>query len=843
MRKTPPKTFCWLLSFLLLFEWSGVIGWPPTGETAQPVSLTLPSAAELAKAGAFTPQMPQRSQLKPDDLVARTEALVRSVPRVRYDLSVRAQALGPGVDPAFRFVRDQIRFEAYPGVLRGAEGTYVTRVGNAFDRSLLLSDLLKRKGLKNRFAMGKLPRPQAERLFTRIFEPAPQLEADAVSKAPAAGQPEAEAFMTRLRARAVRDYAAIRKALGDTLPSKAGPSRDEVLREIEQHVWVQAEVNGRWVDLDSAFPDATPGRTYTSAERTSETLPKETYQRVTIRVVSEMLTGSSLKSETALEFSATAEELLDRQIFLTHTPGGGGGGLAGAISGAAMGPDAWTPMLWVDGATHLGKPVVFSEQSKPAERGRPPGGGLGGLFGAGGALSASSQFVAEWLEFEIAFPDGRRDVTRRALVDRAGMAWRQAGNLDPAKLRPLPRDAEGLMAPRALHNIWFSAGRHNLADYAGALEYLTQLVNTGAYQTPRPDISFGEQVWPLAMMNFAFLIQSDHATLPAINDSPSHRFYADSPRILIVSVGHDARTGDGYIQYDLRRDHLRGLAREASGEVGVVERKIWFGVLQGALEHETVVQYALAGGGNESAIRSTSSLLTGEGAIALRPATSGTQLPADRETAARMAHALANSAILVVPRPVLRGGLSGWWEIAANGADTRAVLAEDLNVARGPLGFPKATGNPPVVRPGWKPPWPKGTIPQDPLPGGGARPPGPPTTGPATAKPLPNWDPGGPMSPGGKNKDECKKKGSALPTGGVRVAMASSPSSDSTSSQGSESVQLRLLLAQTSTEYSVVTGCVAKPAVGAVATLIPFWELAVYGVALAVLGYVIGSSL
>jgi hypothetical protein len=732
---------------------------------------------------------------------------------------------------------------------------------------LLLGDLLTRKGLKIRFAMGKLLRPQAERLFTRIFASAPPPEADAVSKAVAFGQAEGEAFMTRLRARAMRDYAAIRKALGDALPAKASPSREEVLREIEGHVWVQAEVSRRWVDLDTAFADAAPGRTYATAERTVEALPKESYQRVSIRVTSETLTGGSLKTETALEFSALAEELLDRQVFLIHASGGGGGGL-GAIAGATMGKDAWTPMLWVDGETHPGKPISFSEQTEPAERGRPPGGGLGGLFGAGGALSAPSQFVAEWLEFEIAFPDGRRELTRQALVDRAGMAWRQAGKLDPATLRPLQRDAEGLMVPRALHNIWFSAGHHNLADYADAIHFLTQSINSGAYRNLPPDAPFGEQVWPLAVMNFTFLVQSDHAVVPALNDSPAYRFYADSPRIFLVSVGPNARPGGGvggYIQYDLRRDHLRGLAREASGETGMVERKIWLGALQGTLEHEIGVHHTLAGGGDPSAVVSTSNLLTAEGVVVIRPGALSGSLAADRETAARMAQALTNKAVLVVPRPVLRGGMWGWWEIAADGADTRAVLGENLNgfigqwpswppkpapVGHIPTGPPGPLGDRLPPRTGPPGSSPGGVIPRDPpfprTPSpGGARPPVPKPPIPARPPSVPNP----PVVRPGQgtwrvvNKDECKKKGSALPTGGVRVAMGSSPSSGATSSQGLESVQLRLLLAQTGTESSLVTGCVAKPAVGAVATLIPIWELAVYGVALAVLGYVIGSSL
>lgn len=896
MRCTPPRTLCWLLTFLLLFEWSGVLGWGlARGQSANQTRLALPSPAELAKAGAIPP--PARKPL-PEGLLTQLEALYRAIPDVRYDIAARARTLGAGAEPAFRFVRDQISFEAYPGVLRGAEGTYVTRAGNAFDRSLVLAELLRGKGVRTRFAMGRLPRPQAERLFGRIFETPRPLEADAVNAPLPSYSVDAAAFSARLRARALRDYAVIRKALGNTLPSRGSPSREDVLREIEQHIWVQAEVNGRWVDIDSAFADAVPGRTYATAERTVEVLPKEAYQRVTIRVISETLASGSLKTETALEFSTTAEELLDRQVFLTHTPGGGGG-LAGAIAGAATGGgDVWTPMLWVDGGVHLGKPIAFSEQAKPAERGRPPGGGLGGLFGAGGALSAPSQFVAEWLQVELAFPDGRREVTQRALIDRAGMAWRQSGKPDAAALRPLARDADGLTAPRALNNIWFSAGRHNLSHYTGALWQLAQWVkevalqgrdaSKGAGAPSSTPPNFGEQVWPLAVTNFALLVQSDHAVVPALNDSALYRFYADSPRIMVVSIGLDG-SGGRHVQYDLRRDRLRGIARDASPEAGLVERKVWFGVLQGALEHEMAVEHAVAGGADSAKVISTSGLLADEGAVGLRPTDAArvSGLFASKETAARAARALAGGNVLVVSKPILRGGPLAWWHIAPDG-ETRAVLGEDANGVEWPaptkypgsggLGdidypIPKDwVGNPnppgggptggggtgggaipqdPIPGGGARPPGPPprpGTIPQDPLPGGGARPPGsPPTTGPATAKPAPGgWDPSkypqhdNPMKPGG-TKDECRKRGS-LSTPAIRVAMASPLPSGLIQGHGRESVHPPLLLA-TATESTLVTNCVAVPAVGVAGIAMAIVALGFLGIAAAALGYLIGSNL
>ena len=225
MHNVRPKPLCSLLAVLLLFEWSGMLGWrDANGQLAVQTHLGLPSSVELAQAQTALAQTP-RVSVTPHELVTWSDALSRGISRVRYDLAARAQSVGSGADPAFLFVRDQIRFEAYPGVLRGAEGTYVTRTGNAFDRSLLLAELLKRKGIRTRFAMGRLPRQQTERLFGRIFEAERPLEADAVSTTTGTRSPEAQAFEARLRARAVRDYGAIRKALGGALPFKASSTR------------------------------------------------------------------------------------------------------------------------------------------------------------------------------------------------------------------------------------------------------------------------------------------------------------------------------------------------------------------------------------------------------------------------------------------------------------------------------------------------------------------------------------------------------------------------------------------------------------------------------------------
>src|SRR5688500_1254151 len=109
-----------------------------------------------------------------EEVVRQAEELAKKFPAERYNLDAFAKTLAPGVEPAFALVRDRIRFEAYPGVFRGAGTTFYSEAGNSYDRSLLLADLLKRQGIQTRFALGRLSPERASMLFDRMFSPRPR---------------------------------------------------------------------------------------------------------------------------------------------------------------------------------------------------------------------------------------------------------------------------------------------------------------------------------------------------------------------------------------------------------------------------------------------------------------------------------------------------------------------------------------------------------------------------------------------------------------------------------------------------------------------------------------------
>jgi hypothetical protein len=572
----------------------------------------------------------------------------------------------PTPEAAFAWVRDNVRYEAYQGILRGAQGTLRTRAGNAADRAMLLAAILQTNKIPVRMATGQLPAAEAERLYLRIFEP----DRGATAMPPAERGP----LSARIFDRGRRDYNVILAALGNGIPQVTSPSHDEVVKEIEQHAWVQMQRNGQWIDLDPSFPDSKVGQTYASVQQTYDNAPFALMQRVTIRVVVERLVNGALVKDVALEQTVPAFEIIDRQIYLAHEvykPFKGAGGQLQFIFGNK---DTQVPVLYVADSRIEGKPIDFGSGASAA--GTAPPNAVQQAANAFGTPKPSPQaaanaFVAEWLEFENAFPDGSKDLNRRVLIDRAGTAWRHASNHDASALHDLTRASDGtLIAPKTVYNIWLSAGKHDLLAFTAAAERLASEGPSG----PAP--TFQAAMWPLGIRDLSWFMASDHIIVPALNDSPDLRFYADSPRIFVWSFGPDpnGQPNAMLLESDLRRDVLRGVAKDPSAQTLLAQHKVWFGALEGALERELSAPADPAPG---STSVSTSSLADSGNVVVFGPGTAPSA--SDPETQARMSAALAGGDTLVVPKRVLGGGEAGWWQIANQTGDMRAVLDDDLD--------------------------------------------------------------------------------------------------------------------------------------------------------------------
>ena len=185
--------------------------------------------------------------------------------------------------------------------------------------------------------------------------------------------------------------------------------------------------------------------------------------------------------------------------------------------------------------------------------------------------------------------------------------------------------------------------------------------------------------------------------VPSLNDSAQIHFYADSPRIFMFDIEPDpSEPGAIFFETDLRRDALRGVVRDTSQTPAVLAHKLWFGVLEGALEHELGSANGAGAGSDPATEASTSNLLTPGGVTVFGPGSGSSVEAADKDTAAGLRAALASGDTLVVPKAVLQGGTAGWWQIDHATGDTHAVLGADINGYKVRVPTPGGGGDPPV---------------------------------------------------------------------------------------------------------------------------------------------------
>ncbi|QCB45297.1 hypothetical protein [Hydrogenophaga sp. PAMC20947] len=96
------------------------------------------------------------------------KAARKEIDRSSFDLDALTEKLDFDEQKIIQFVQKEIAIELYPGVLRGARGTLMSRAGNALDQSLLLATLLKNAGADARILRGELNPEWAKKLVDTL---------------------------------------------------------------------------------------------------------------------------------------------------------------------------------------------------------------------------------------------------------------------------------------------------------------------------------------------------------------------------------------------------------------------------------------------------------------------------------------------------------------------------------------------------------------------------------------------------------------------------------------------------------------------------------------------------
>ena len=103
-----------------------------------------------------------------DRFVELIEELRSHIDRSQFDLEALLDKLDYDPERIADFVKTEIRFEQYPGLLRGAMGTLMSGAGNSLDQSVLLATLLRDSGYEARISRGSLSTDLAQSLVEQM---------------------------------------------------------------------------------------------------------------------------------------------------------------------------------------------------------------------------------------------------------------------------------------------------------------------------------------------------------------------------------------------------------------------------------------------------------------------------------------------------------------------------------------------------------------------------------------------------------------------------------------------------------------------------------------------------
>jgi transglutaminase-like putative cysteine protease len=562
----------------------------------------------------------------------------------------------PDTTSAFDLVRDSIAFDAYPGMLRGAEGTLTARAGNSIDRALLLQELLNDQGDTTRLAFGQLSPDAAAALVARSLDEVPRpLQAAGFS-------PFSPGFRPAVEARAGRDYALLTAALGDRLANVDADGTSAAIADATSHAWVQVQQpDGTWLDLDPSMPDSQPGQTLTSADSTADALPDDARETVTLRVIAETLEDGSLSESPILSATLDPSIASDQQILVAFGPAGADGGLLGGPGGllgsGGQGDATYVPVMTIDGTTWTGDPVSVSSTTDG-----------GGLLGGGGD---PQDLASLSLEIETDAPGADPQIARHVIVDRVPAADRDGRSLNSDDLLPVPNtDGPPAMFATVLH-VMLSTGGSNPRTYASQQALAAETVAVDANAPAMPDAGLAIDYAPAAVADEALVIASEQQEIPAINDTEVRAFVA-RPRVYISAWSQDTNDPSmSEAQIDLMIDGIRTLPRTDAPADAAARHQLWYGALQGAVESEQTLESAATFDPQTVTISGVSfdmdrplTVLTGDDAADLPPT-----------AAPGLAAALEAGSIVVVPGD--RSVAKTWWQVAPDGT-TRSILAPTL---------------------------------------------------------------------------------------------------------------------------------------------------------------------
>lgn len=396
---------------------------------------------------------------------ASLSALTALLDPATYDVDALALDLAfEDADAIAEWVRLNIAYEVYAGLLRGPQGTLVAGAGNALDQSVLLARLLNDAGYDARVALATLDAERARTLALSMFDVATAASADTqadhsqelVEMAVARGADAAtvEAALRDLASVSITDTPAFQEAneiAGGLLTSLPGvadsDATDELVSEARQYAWVEYRLgpSDEWANAHPAWPAASDLPELTVDVHLESEVPAEMQHRLRLEMTIERKQGDEFSTEALM---TPWERPVANMLGHTITVGNTVLGESGATTFSELGMEAadaafYAPIL--NGALAPGA-VAFDlrgnvvppdvASSTMAGVFQTVGGKLGGALGALGAMGTDEEPVdpfaltAQWLDVVLIAPGGEETRYRRTFFDRRTPGARETGGTE-----------------------------------------------------------------------------------------------------------------------------------------------------------------------------------------------------------------------------------------------------------------------------------------------------------------------------------------------------------------------------------------------------------------------------
>jgi hypothetical protein len=487
------------------------------------------------------------------------EAYVSATPAAQTELAALADSL-PKPQSAFEYVRDQVALEPYPGAMKGAAATLVTRGGNALDRALLLATLVSMQGFEVQIAHGQLTaaqaqtllqqiadRPDAAELIGRLLPAAGSAHSAATQRAPARLKIEAltAADAKRFAASVEQSYSLLDSSLQAARIAFASDRSAAQIKVLQDHYWVRAVVDGKTLDLDPSFAAAEVGRKFADVAETFNFngLDSERLQTMRLRLIADYLQDGAVTSEKLLEGEFNAIDLWGQNIRL-----------AILRNDAKSAANDFQATLSIGGDTAAQKNFQLRVTRAEKKANLPQGnnslfGGLAGVLAGGGGESGGSEsptpkssgavLARLYLEAETRGPQLTPTRSRRVILDRLVSTGAKA-MIDPAMAGDDVAGAltsqvwDGAIGVGAVHPLYLA--KATLAWIASNIDLQNMMLaaaDSGAKldvsQLPGPLLEPGLLTFFLSSANTEHRIQMQF--------TPQVRAYYERPRLAFVRHG------------------------------------------------------------------------------------------------------------------------------------------------------------------------------------------------------------------------------------------------------------------------------------------------------------------